>query len=85
MSNTSLTPELVKLTSELASAFAQCQKVVSAKRIHHISCCHVLGGIPIGWVYVPFANLLGGRMPGEKQNQNRKDVFAEDRHDVSTF
>lgn len=30
MSNTSLTPELVKLTSELASAFAQCQKVVSA-------------------------------------------------------
>ena len=30
MSNTSLTPELAKLTSELASAFAQCQKVVSA-------------------------------------------------------
>ena len=30
MSNTSLTPELVKLTTELASAFAQCQKVVSA-------------------------------------------------------
>ncbi len=30
MSNTSLTPELVKLTAELASAFAQCQKVVSA-------------------------------------------------------
>ena len=61
------------------------QKVVSAKRIHHISSHHVLGGIPIGWVYVPFANLLGGRLPGEKQNQNRKDVFAEDRHDVSTF
>lgn len=30
MSNTSLTPELVKLTTELASAFAQSQKVVSA-------------------------------------------------------
>lgn len=30
MSNTSLTPELAKLTAELASAFAQCQKVVSA-------------------------------------------------------
>lgn len=30
MANTSLTPELVKLTTELASAFAQCQKVVSA-------------------------------------------------------
>ena len=30
MSNTSLTPELAKLTSEIASAFAQCQKVVSA-------------------------------------------------------
>lgn len=31
MSNTSLTPELVKLTTELAAAFAQCQKVVVAK------------------------------------------------------
>lgn len=31
MSNTSLTPELVKITTELANAFAQCQKVVSAK------------------------------------------------------
>ncbi len=30
MSNTCLTPELVKLTTELASAFAQCQKVISA-------------------------------------------------------
>lgn len=31
MSNTSLTPELVKLTIELANAFAQSQKVISAK------------------------------------------------------
>ncbi|MBQ3218106.1 MAG: YlbF family regulator [Akkermansia sp.] len=31
MSNTSLTPELVKLTTELATAFAQSQKVISAK------------------------------------------------------
>ena len=31
MSNTSLSPELVKLTSELANAFAQSQKVVSAR------------------------------------------------------
>ena len=31
MANTSLTPELVKLVSELAAAFAQSQKVVSAK------------------------------------------------------
>lgn len=31
MSNTSLTPELVKLTTELANAFAQSQKVISAK------------------------------------------------------
>ena len=31
MSNTSLTPELVKLTTELAAAFAQSQKVISAK------------------------------------------------------
>ncbi len=31
MANTSLTPELVKLTSELAAAFAQSQKVISAK------------------------------------------------------
>lgn len=30
MSNTSLTPELVKLTTELANAFAQSQKVISA-------------------------------------------------------
>ncbi len=31
MANTSLTPELVKLTTELAAAFAQSQKVISAK------------------------------------------------------
>ncbi len=31
MANTSLTPELVKLTTELAAAFAASQKVVSAK------------------------------------------------------
>ncbi len=31
MANTSLTPELVKLTRELAAAFAQSQKVISAK------------------------------------------------------
>ncbi len=31
MSNTSLTPELVKLATELANGFAQSQKVVSAK------------------------------------------------------
>lgn len=31
MSNTSLTPELVTLTTELANAFAQSQKVVSAR------------------------------------------------------
>ncbi|MBR1982375.1 MAG: YlbF family regulator [Akkermansia sp.] len=31
MANTSLTPELVKLATELASGFASCQKVVAAK------------------------------------------------------
>lgn len=31
MSNTSLTPELVTLTTELANAFAQSRKVVSAR------------------------------------------------------
>ncbi len=31
MANTSLTPELVKLTTELAAAFAQSQKVISAR------------------------------------------------------